>query len=155
MLTPRSSRLQELIRSMIALDPAARLSCDEYLTRFRGTAFPDIFYDFLHPFISTLNETSAAANPPSPPPATPASSVRPAPTLAAMPDLARGGSTLRTGADEVIEALASDWHTITRHLDESAGLQKTEDRRPEAAETSKAGQVRTRFHLFETLGIVH
>lgn len=129
---------------MISLDPAKRLSCDEYLTKFRGTAFPNIFYDFLHPFISTQNETSSAANPPTPPPATPSSSIRPPPTVAGgavMPELGRGGSTLRSGADEVIDALASEWHTITTHLDESAGPSKPEDRRPEAAETSKAGQV--------------
>lgn len=68
---------QSLIRSMVSLDPAARLSFADYLTQYRSTAFPDIFYTFLHPFLSSLNEPSSPSPAPAPAPPPPAAPPRP------------------------------------------------------------------------------
>jgi phosphoinositide-3-kinase regulatory subunit 4 len=133
--------LQALIRSMISLDPADRLTCDEYLSTYRTTAFPDIFYTFLHPFISSLNEASNSSATPSS--ATP-TGLRSA-TGTSTPSLgvtveaaALGGVTMQTDADDNIEKVWSEWEMIARYLDE--GRERKEDRRPESAQTSKAGR---------------
>lgn len=121
--------LQTLIRSMISLDPAQRLTCDEYLNSYRSTAFPDIFYTFLHPFLSALNDYST---PIVPSPSTPIASTA-TPTIPG-----HAGATLKTDADDRVERVWSEWEMIARYLDE--GVERKEDRRPEAAETSKAGR---------------
>lgn len=45
---------------MISLDPANRSTCSEYLASYRSTAFPEIFYTFLHPFLSSLNDSAVS-----------------------------------------------------------------------------------------------
>lgn len=127
---------------MISLDPDSRLSCAEYLANARGQCLPEVFYTFLHPFLLSLNDQS-------PPPAqgvpsTP-SSVGAGPTgPTARPSIATAAPTpepqalLRTDADDKIERVWNEWEMITGYLDE--GHHPKEDRRPEAAETSKAGR---------------
>ncbi len=41
---------------MIQLQPQKRLSAAEYLKQWRGKAFPDSFYSFLHQYIASVNE---------------------------------------------------------------------------------------------------
>ena len=47
--------LKALIRSMIQLDPNARLSVKDYLENWRDILFPECFYSYFHSFISRLN----------------------------------------------------------------------------------------------------
>lgn len=150
---------------MISLDPASRKPFSTYLAQGRGTCFPDIFYSFLHPFLTSLAQPPA---PPTPPPATPTTR---APTItgtmtpsdlhtAASPQhqqtrtqghAAGGQQAMRTDADEKIERVWNEWEMIQRYLDEEAGAgagwqegpvggNAGEDRRPSAAETSKMGR---------------
>ncbi|BGP38644.1 Serine/threonine-protein kinase [Rhodotorula kratochvilovae] len=111
--------IRSLIRSMISLDPSARLSFADYLAQYRSTAFPDIFYTFLHPFLSTLNEPSSAAAPPPPPPARPGMS-----TPADAPAQQQQQQTLlRTDADDRIDRVWHEWEIVARYLDETVGAQ--------------------------------
>ncbi|TDL19537.1 ARM repeat-containing protein [Rickenella mellea] len=50
--------IRNLIKQMIALDPAKRPTFDALLHGSRGTIFPECFYSFLHNFISSVNELS-------------------------------------------------------------------------------------------------
>ncbi|KAM0754729.1 Other/VPS15 protein kinase [Meredithblackwellia eburnea MCA 4105] len=124
--------IRSLIRSMISLDPSHRLTCDQYLTQYRGSAFPTIFYDFLHPFISSLNESTSSATSTSGAGTPPTLGLGLPSTLAAGAGGAtpkgttvvadqnaggRSGSILRTAADEIVESLVQEWDTVVRFLD--------------------------------------
>lgn len=117
---------------MVSVDPDRRLTFDQYLSTYRGVAFPEIFYSFLHPFISSLDEAS------------PSSSV-----TTTVPPSGSAPETLKTDSDSKIERVWGDWENIRRYLDEEEREryqgQKGEDRRPEAAETSKAGRGEVRY----------
>lgn len=43
---------------MIQLDPRSRLTAEGYLAEWRGKAFPDYFYTFLHHYMSTVTDKS-------------------------------------------------------------------------------------------------
>lgn len=45
---------REMVRSMISLQPEERLSAAGYLDKFRGSAFPVEFYDYVYDYISSL-----------------------------------------------------------------------------------------------------
>jgi phosphoinositide-3-kinase regulatory subunit 4 len=45
-----------MIKHMIQIDPSKRLSAEEYLSKWHSKAFPDYFYSFLYPYMSSLNE---------------------------------------------------------------------------------------------------
>lgn len=120
-----------MIRSMLSLDPSARLSFADYLTQNRGNAFPEIFYTFLHPFISSLDRVvPASVSSPTAAPATTA--IRNGAAVAASVDVGAGGQQqqqaqqpqgpilLRTDADEKIERIWTEWEMVTRYLDESS-----------------------------------
>ncbi|KAF8892835.1 hypothetical protein CPB84DRAFT_1837361 [Gymnopilus junonius] len=51
--------VQNLIKQMIALDPAERPTFDTLLYTSRGTVFPESFYSFLHNYVSSVNELSS------------------------------------------------------------------------------------------------
>lgn len=118
---------------MISLDPSSRLSFSAYLRQYRTTAFPDIFYTFLHPFLSSLSELSS-------PPASSAPSAPPPPSF--VPSRAGAAAQqqqqekiqqtlLRTDADETIEQVWSEWEVVKRYLDETlpttASVRQSED----------------------------
>ena len=44
---------------MIALNPSARPPFDTLLHSVRGTVFPEVFYSFLHGYVSSINELPA------------------------------------------------------------------------------------------------
>ena len=44
---------------MISLDPLARLTCSEYLEKYRESAFPGVFWR-LHPFLADINDIGPA-----------------------------------------------------------------------------------------------
>ena len=121
---------------MISLHPANRSTCAEYLASYRKIAFPDIFYDFLHPFISSLNTSSSPSF--IAPPATPPLASR-VPGISTPAETAKSiapkvNVTMRNDADERIETIWTEWEVIAGFLE--GGVGRTEDRPPE---TSKAG----------------
>ncbi|KAI8594057.1 hypothetical protein BDZ88DRAFT_402446 [Geranomyces variabilis] len=77
--------VRSLVKHMIQLDPANRSSAEAYLADWRGKAFPDVFYTYLHRYAATLTELSMT-NPgpsspttishPHPPPVMPASDAK-------------------------------------------------------------------------------
>lgn len=55
--------LRELVVHMIQLEPEARYSADEYLNFWRGKAFPDYFYNFLHQYMSLITDPTSGRAP--------------------------------------------------------------------------------------------
>ncbi|GAA6055457.1 hypothetical protein JCM3770_002836 [Rhodotorula araucariae] len=140
--------IRSLIRSMVSLDPSARLTFADYLAQYRSTAFPDVFYTFLHPFISSLNEPSSShPPPPGPSPARPGTST-PAEASAAQQQQQQQ-TLLRTDADDRIERIWHEWEIVARYLDETietlgervtpARDQQEEARRPPGASSTADG----------------
>ncbi|GAA5898472.1 hypothetical protein JCM8208_006993 [Rhodotorula glutinis] len=154
--------IRSLIRSMVSLDPSARLSFADYLTQYRSTAFPDIFYTFLHPFLSSLNEPSSSPPPPAPAPhPVPPSAARPGTSTPA--DTAAGGqqqqqqTLLRTDADDRIERVWTEWEMIARYLDETVeGQDAQEGEEGEAGREGGRGEglFPVRLHLPGQEGMV-
>nr|KAJ3420459.1 Serine/threonine-protein kinase [Polyrhizophydium stewartii] len=54
--------IRALVKHMIQLDPSMRLSAHEYLNKWRGTAFPEYFFSFLHPYVASLSDPYFASN---------------------------------------------------------------------------------------------
>ncbi|ORY46243.1 ARM repeat-containing protein, partial [Neocallimastix californiae] len=54
--------IRSLIKDMIQLDPEDRKSADYYLEHWKGKAFPNYFYDFLHQYISSFTDLSLYSN---------------------------------------------------------------------------------------------
>lgn len=48
------SNARELVTHMIQRDPSQRSSAEEYLTRFRGVLFPEVFYSTLQSYFDIL-----------------------------------------------------------------------------------------------------
>ena len=53
----------ELITHMIQVEPEARYSADEYLNFWKGKAFPEYFYSFLHQYMGTITDPSSGHAP--------------------------------------------------------------------------------------------
>jgi phosphoinositide-3-kinase regulatory subunit 4 len=100
---------------MISLDPSSRLTFSAYLRQYRSTAFPSIFYTFLHPFISSLSVPSTEPAPPAP------AAVRGGTTVQQQQQQQEQvqQTLLRTDADETIEQVWNEWEVVKRYLDES------------------------------------
>ncbi|GAA6014207.1 hypothetical protein JCM11491_004137 [Sporobolomyces phaffii] len=120
--------IRSLIRSMISLEPSSRLSFSTLLSQFRQTAFPEIFYTFLHPFLNSLNRVATPVPPaPIPPPSLGQNSTTR--LGSATPTLSSGGAggvaelqqqtLLRTDSDERIERVWNEWEVVQKYLDES------------------------------------
>ncbi|ORX83365.1 hypothetical protein BCR32DRAFT_150444 [Anaeromyces robustus] len=54
--------IRSLIKDMIQLNPEDRKSADYYLEHWKGKAFPNYFYDFLHGYISSFTDLSVYKN---------------------------------------------------------------------------------------------
>ncbi|GAA5975499.1 hypothetical protein JCM5350_002632 [Sporobolomyces pararoseus] len=124
--------IRSLIRSMISLEPSSRLSFSTLLSKYRQTAFPEIFYTFLHPFLNSLNKVSSPLPPPTTASTTFSSSAQSSTTRlgSATPTLGVGGGAetqqqtlLRTDSDERIERVWNEWEIVQKYLDESLGLE--------------------------------
>ncbi|KAI8337040.1 hypothetical protein BC941DRAFT_513702 [Chlamydoabsidia padenii] len=50
--------IKDMVLHMIQLDPAKRFTAEKYLSEWRGKAFPDYFYDFLHEYMALLTDKS-------------------------------------------------------------------------------------------------
>ncbi|KAK4050158.1 Serine/threonine-protein kinase [Microbotryomycetes sp. JL201] len=115
-----------MIRSMLSLDPADRMTCAEYLAAYQGSVFPNIFSAFLHPFISALNDSTSGVTPPVQAPTKtplPGSST---PTQRVQETIL---PTLKSDADERIERIWAEWETISEYLDRDSPLPDTLDKR--------------------------
>ncbi|GAA5855478.1 hypothetical protein JCM8547_007849 [Rhodosporidiobolus lusitaniae] len=112
--------IRSLIRSMMSLDPSSRLSFSAYLSQYRNTAFPSVFYTFLHPFFSSLPSVSGHLPSTAPPtrPATPAAGAGSTGGAAAGQEQVQQ-TLLRTDADETIEQVWNEWEMVVRYLDET------------------------------------
>ncbi|CAG8933461.1 unnamed protein product [Penicillium salamii] len=51
--------IRDLILHMIQLEPESRYSADEYLNFWKGKAFPEYFYSFLHQYMSLMTDPSS------------------------------------------------------------------------------------------------
>ncbi|KAI8926108.1 hypothetical protein BC831DRAFT_246086 [Entophlyctis helioformis] len=54
--------MRSMIKHMLQLDPSGRLTAQEYLSEWRGKAFPEYFYVFLHPYLASLSDPYASAS---------------------------------------------------------------------------------------------
>ncbi|KAJ8663211.1 hypothetical protein O0I10_001388 [Lichtheimia ornata] len=48
--------IKSMVKHMIQLDPKDRFTAEQYLSEWRGKAFPQYFYTFLHQYISSVTE---------------------------------------------------------------------------------------------------
>lgn len=119
---------------MISLDPADRLTFEQYLVDNRASAFPECFYSFLHQYLIDLQRTvtatrsntsqstvTAATGPSTPTIVAPSVAGTTSGGLAPTAGLSGAGgvnlgTVLRTEADERIERLFEDWSTLIKFL---------------------------------------
>ncbi|KAI0267262.1 hypothetical protein BC834DRAFT_870444 [Gloeopeniophorella convolvens] len=147
--------VRDLIKEMVALDPSARPTFETLLHNVRGTVFPEVFYSFLHSYVSSINELpttapfapSVAAFPPeilAPAPsssstATPVirdGSMTPVPTLdAKIPEVA-----VPRDADHKLEKIWADYESIEPYLVEESGNDTVTDVRVDYAPVETAGR---------------
>ncbi|KAN0061416.1 Serine/threonine-protein kinase [Thecaphora frezii] len=126
--------IRELVRSMIALDPADRKSFDEYLMDGHNKAFPSSFYDFFHHYLVELQRTpSVAAQADGDAGRATATEAGPAPsatgtsiTGAAPRNGAQTSGRRSIEADERIERLYEEWAGIVRFFDDE-GMAEPDD----------------------------
>lgn len=108
--------IQNLVRSMIQLNPADRLTFEEYLTDCRtDKTFPNAFYVFLHPFLLGLQETSATARP------APISKVASENPRGVVDSISRGAAyahltPVKNNSDEIIDTVWSDFGYVSRYF---------------------------------------
>ncbi|GAA5934969.1 ubiquitin-binding serine/threonine protein kinase VPS15 [Sporobolomyces koalae] len=117
--------IRSLIRAMVALEPASRLSFSTVLSQYRQTAFPDIFYTFLHPFFNSLNTVSPPTSAPNP---NGARLGNVTPTVGA-PEVQQQQTLLRTDSDERIERVWNEWEIIDKYLVDALGHREGEPSR--------------------------
>lgn len=55
--------IRELVSHMIQLDPRKRYSAEQYLDFWKGKAFPDYFYTFLHQYMEVITDPSSGQYP--------------------------------------------------------------------------------------------
>lgn len=91
-----------------------------YISSYRSSVFPDIFFTFLHPFMSSLNDVGP---PPAPAPARPSVPGTVTPTGL---NEARMQTSLRSDADERVEKIWTEWGNVSDYLDREAGLAANE-----------------------------
>ncbi|KAF2728981.1 ARM repeat-containing protein, partial [Polyplosphaeria fusca] len=51
--------IRDLVAHMIQLDPNSRMSAEDYLNHWKGKAFPDYFYGFLHQYMHSMTDPSS------------------------------------------------------------------------------------------------
>ena len=143
--------VRDLIREMIALDPAARPAFDTLLHTARGKVFPEAFYLFLHSYVASINELPSPSPFNAPPPAPTAPTVSSsAPSTAAAkapgattPVLPLGsGGVLPSDADRRIERVWADYESVEPYLaaDADAGEATVMDVRVEYGRTEASAR---------------
>jgi phosphoinositide-3-kinase regulatory subunit 4 len=127
---------------MIALDPAARPTFETLLHRTRGTIFPEVFYSFLHGYVSSVNELPTRSPFAPAPPAvitptvsnqsttsTATAKAATAPMLQSVD--AHYGASLPSDADARMERIWADHESVESYLAEVAGEEIVMDVRVE------------------------
>lgn len=144
--------VRDLIKDMIALNPSARPPFDTLLHSVRGTVFPEVFYSFLHGYVSSINELPATTlSVPVPTTATSPEILTPATSSAATPTVNGGAATpvltvdakvpeaaVPRDADHKLEKIWADYESVEPYLVEDSGEDTVTDVRVEygPAETS-------------------
>lgn len=111
--------IREMVRSMISLHPQDRSSFQHYLDTSRKKCFPDLFYTFLHRYLTTLQRTSVrtsalAASEAASRPATTTQSAAASDSAPATNEIAY---LFRAEADERIERMYEEWSVVAHVLD--------------------------------------
>jgi phosphoinositide-3-kinase regulatory subunit 4 len=147
---------------MIALKPSARPPFDTLLHSVRGTIFPEVFYSFLHGYVSSINElptttlsvpvTNTAASPEI---LTPATSTTATPTVkggtvtpiltadARVPEAA-----VPRDADNKMEKIWADYESVRPYLVEDGCDDTITDVRVEYVHVETPGKPLQVSHLF-------
>ncbi|TFY74461.1 hypothetical protein EWM64_g9551, partial [Hericium alpestre] len=140
--------VKDLIKEMIALDPAARPTFDTLLYNARGTVFPESFYSFLHTYVASVNEpptNSLVPQPIVPGTSTPSTSTptgtvkagnaTPTPAPTADPH----ATVLPSDADHRMERIWADYESVEPYLveEEESGEQTVTDVKVEYAEAEE------------------
>ena len=139
---------------MIALNPSARPPFDTLLHSVRGTVFPEVFYSFLHGYVSSINElpattlsvpvTTTAASPEIMTPATSSTATptvkggtgTPIPTLdAKVPEAA-----VPRDADNKMEKIWADYESVEPYLVEDGSEDTVTDVRVEYGPAETPGK---------------
>ncbi|KAH9058039.1 hypothetical protein EDB83DRAFT_2520935 [Lactarius deliciosus] len=144
--------VRDLIKDMIALNPSARPPFDTLLHSVRGIVFPEVFYSFLHGYVSSINELPATTlSVPVPTTATSPEILTPATSSAASPTVNGGAVTpvltvdakvpeaaVPRDADHKLEKIWADYESVEPYLVEDSGEDTVTDVRVEygPAETS-------------------
>ncbi|RUS35036.1 hypothetical protein BC938DRAFT_476587 [Jimgerdemannia flammicorona] len=110
--------IKALVKHMIQLDPTKRYTAEQYLAEWRGAAFPQYFYTFLHQYISSVTDPhNHYVAQPSSPQADLADALNS--TGIGLPPSAGNASTSpakKTDADENIERVYHDFDKIAFFL---------------------------------------
>ncbi|KAI0037081.1 ARM repeat-containing protein [Vararia minispora EC-137] len=130
--------IQELVKDMIALDPAARPTFEALLHRARGIVFPEVFYSFLHGYVSSVNELPTRS-PFVPGPATAitptvstgttssTATTKAATALVSQSIDAHHTASLPSDADARMERIWADHESVESYLVEAAGEETVMD----------------------------
>ncbi|EIN14505.1 hypothetical protein PUNSTDRAFT_96429 [Punctularia strigosozonata HHB-11173 SS5] len=118
--------VRNLIKQMIALDPASRPSFDMLLHTSRGSVFPECFYSFLHNYVASVSElpTPSPFASPTPLPSgtsstAPSSALRGLPSAASAPGGALPdelGGALPSDSDQRMERIWADYESTEPYI---------------------------------------
>jgi phosphoinositide-3-kinase regulatory subunit 4 len=59
----KDKEIREIISSMIDIDPQKRCRAEDYLELYKGKAFPEYFYSFLHQYMYLITDPSSGQKP--------------------------------------------------------------------------------------------
>ena len=146
------ANIRSIVKSMIALNPSERLSCEQYLSQAYEETFPTSFYDYFHDFVASLNDISNSGHPNwRTLKVVTASSTDSSSTLQ-RPQAPMGGAdesvdqvSLPSNSDEIIATLWTDFATMEKHFSHRQKAANLEDDDP-SQEVLKASNVRTQKH---------
>ncbi|KAH9960599.1 ARM repeat-containing protein [Lactifluus volemus] len=140
-----------LIKDMIALNPEARPTFEAVLHNVRGVVFPEVFYSFLHGYVSSINElpttaplTSFHTLGTSPEIVTPTVSAASAATSTVPPmftvDKNVPEAAVPRDADHKIEKIWADYESLEPYLVEDTGEDTITDVRVDYAPAETSGK---------------
>ena len=113
--------IKALVKSMIALAPKERLSCEQYLSDAYGSTFPASFYDHFHDFVASSNDISSTYHTVSnvARSSTTGSVTGISTSQAGQPQLIQDPLSqfpLPSNADEIIASIWTEYESMERHF---------------------------------------
>ncbi|TFK75636.1 ARM repeat-containing protein [Pluteus cervinus] len=141
--------VRNIIKQMINLEPSNRPTFDTLLHTSRGTVFPEMFYSFLHNYVSSINDlpTSTPFSVASPNPTLPAvtpstiapsisgASIRTTQSIGQQLDAATSADLIKdplpSDSDHRIERIWADYESVESYLTPEAGEHTVMDVRVE------------------------